>query len=298
MSKKLWKLLDILKTLAFFFILIIGILALLSTSNAEISNKITLKPFTVLSGSMRPTIYEGAMVFINRADKNYTKGNIITFIRPDNVRENVTHRIIKTESIDGKTIYQTKGDANKTTDSWSVRPDAVWGKVIFTLPLVGYVINFSKTKLGVILTIALPLTIIILDEIRIIYSEVKKRQLKKLKTQNSSATNIIILLILTPLLFIFSAGNSFAFFSSTAMATDLIIQTSSWNPSGTPTQTPTPTPHSSCEDNTEITISGNGAGSTNTVNISSNCATTITQTSAAGINSNINISSSNSANPN
>jgi len=40
------------------------------------------------------------------------------------------------------------------------------------------VISFSKTRLGVILLIALPLVLIALDEMRIIYVEIKKLRKK------------------------------------------------------------------------------------------------------------------------
>jgi signal peptidase len=92
-------------------------------------------------------------------------GDIISFYnKPPN--EIITHRIFQL----GGNVYITKGDANITYDQQLVRPEKILGKVIYILPLAGYVFTFIKTTAGVALVILLPATIIITNEILKIFS--------------------------------------------------------------------------------------------------------------------------------
>lgn len=174
-GKAVLKIMDLVKGPAFVVIVLLGLLSLLVASNSPW--RTPYKPFVVLSGSMRPTIMEGSVVFVQRGFQQLKVKDVVTFIRPDNPRDNVTHRIVEETNLG----YKTQGDANNAPDGWTVRKEAVWGKVVFTLPYLGYVLTFSRTKPGVILLIALPLSIIILDEIRVILNELRKRRKKAVK---------------------------------------------------------------------------------------------------------------------
>ena len=161
-------------------ILFIGTVALaVVTLLSSLTLRVPIKPYVVTSGSMRPTIYEGSVAFVTRGVTNINKGDVITFIRPDDFKQNVTHRVADIEEIDGKPMYKTKGDANNTVDPWEVRPEAVWGKVAFNIPLIGYVVEFAKTRAGVLVIVVLPMLLIALDEVRIIRQEVKKMKKSK-----------------------------------------------------------------------------------------------------------------------
>ncbi|MBI3559124.1 signal peptidase I [Candidatus Gottesmanbacteria bacterium] len=127
------------------------------------------KPFVVLSGSMRPAIKEGAVVFVQRSVKNIKVGDVITFIHPANPAQTVTHRVVEIT----KTGFKTKGDANNTADPWEVRREAVWGRVLFSVNLLGFLVSFAQTKIGVIFLIALPLILIALSELRVVFKELK-----------------------------------------------------------------------------------------------------------------------------
>lgn len=75
------------------------------------------------------------MVFTKEGSFSPKKGDIITFRIDDTV---VTHRV--TENRNG--ICTTKGDANKTADPVSVKESQIIGRVVFSLPYLGYVIHF------------------------------------------------------------------------------------------------------------------------------------------------------------
>jgi len=210
----------IIKMGAFFVILVLAGLSLLTL----LPLRTPIKPYIVLSGSMNPTIPEGSIVFVKRGFNDIKKGNIVTFKRPGKPQENVTHRIVGEDKSKGRTVYMTKGDANTAADLWVVPKESIWGKAIFSVPVLGYVISFAKTKLGVILLIALPLVIIALGEARIIYSEIKKMRKK------SKEKKAVILLVLVTLFLPSKFAISSAVFSDTVVSANQQISTGDWTP--------------------------------------------------------------------
>lgn len=214
---KIQKVLPIIKMVAFFVILVLASLSLLTL----LPLRTPIKPYIVLSGSMNPTILEGSIVFVKRGFNDIKKGNIVTFKRPGKPQENVTHRIVGEDKSKGRTVYITKGDANAASDLWVVPKESIWGKAIFSVPFLGYVISFAKTKLGVILLIALPLVIIALDEARIIYSEIKKMRKK---------SKVVMLLALITLFLPKKFAISSAVFTDTVFSANQQISTGDWTP--------------------------------------------------------------------
>lgn len=134
--------------------------------------------FVVQSGSMEPTIKRGSLVIV-QPRKQYQKDEIITFkIRPDADIKNpgllITHRIVDVKDDKGGVFFTTKGDDNKTPDMESRPIGSVLGKVVFTIPYLGYPIGFAKTQTGFILLIVIPATIIVYGELLNIKKEVVK----------------------------------------------------------------------------------------------------------------------------
>jgi signal peptidase I len=117
---------------------------------------------TVLSGSMEPDIKTGSIVAIkpiNDFDKalNMKKGDVITFISKDKDNALVTHRIIEVQGNGSNVNYITKGDNNDGPDIEPVRAANIVGQYNgFTIPFVGYLLNFGKSKLGSALMLVLP----------------------------------------------------------------------------------------------------------------------------------------------
>ena len=129
---------------------------------------------TVLSGSMEPELKIGSVVITRSIPQDeIMKGDIITFISPTD-HELTSHRV--STKIDGSPLYfETKGDANEESDSYLVPASAVEGKVVFSLPYIGYVTRFIKTPIGFILMMGLPGLIIIIVEIWSIWCAVNGR---------------------------------------------------------------------------------------------------------------------------
>jgi len=136
---------------------------------------------TVYSGSMEPTIPVGSVVVIKPVDPNkLQKDEIICFTRSE--PKSTTHRIIDITD-EG---FITKGDANEDPDPFLVEKKNIIGKVIFTIPALGYLSYFVKTPLGFTLFIILPATIIIAEETRTIINHRKTTNQQKDKISSST----------------------------------------------------------------------------------------------------------------
>ncbi len=135
------------------------------------------KVLAVLSGSMEPAIHTGSVVVMAPA-KDYKIGEVITFGAISKTETPTTHRIKDIKIVDNKPVYITKGDANNTADSKEVAPNEVNGKVLFTVPFLGYALNFVKQPLGFALVIIIPATLIIWEEAKKIWRELAKNKKK------------------------------------------------------------------------------------------------------------------------
>lgn len=139
--------------------------------------------FTVQSGSMEPAIHTGSLIF-SKPLKEYSPGDIVTRKTSD-PKTTVTHRIISKEEVDGEISFKTKGDANNSEDVGKTSPEDIVGKVLLSVPWLGYPVSYARTSQGVILLIVIPAVIIIYDELNKIKKEIRKKiNSKKNKKEN------------------------------------------------------------------------------------------------------------------
>jgi signal peptidase I len=164
-----------------FFVCLILIAAVVAVSAFKIPG--SYKLLTVQSGSMEPAIRTGSIVVV-QPQKLYRKGDVITTSKASSPKVSVTHRILKVKNKDKKLTYITKGDANNTADTEERLPEQVMGKVLFSVPFLGYPVAFAKTRTGLIVLIIIPSTMIVYGEMLNIKNEVvnllKKKKKKKL----------------------------------------------------------------------------------------------------------------------
>lgn len=129
---------------------------------------------TVLSGSMEPEIKTGSIVIVKPASE-YKIGDVITF-NESKGKAPITHRIYDIKIVDSEPLYITKGDANDTPDQIEIKKKDIVGKVLISVPFVGYAIDFARKPMGFALIIIIPAAVIIFDEIMKIYAEIKKKK--------------------------------------------------------------------------------------------------------------------------
>lgn len=123
---------------------------------------------TVLSGSMTPAISPGDIVVSQYVDpQTINVDDIVTFQYSDQKdTKSITHRVINISTQEGQRVFYTKGDANENPDLNQVDAEDVIGKVVFIIPLLGYLVNFAQSLFGFILLIIIPSLILIAGEIR------------------------------------------------------------------------------------------------------------------------------------
>jgi signal peptidase len=145
-------------------------------SSPKISGSYRL--MVVLSGSMEPKIHTGSIVFV-KPTTDYKKGDVISFSDSQDSSISTTHRINDIINKDGEVLYTTKGDANNIADSNQIKKSQIIGKEYFSIPYIGYVVNFAKTQLGLIVLIIIPTSIIVYSELVAIKTEIVKLVKKK-----------------------------------------------------------------------------------------------------------------------
>jgi signal peptidase len=118
----------------------------------------------------------GSVVMVKPA-ADYKIGDVITFGPYSKTKAPTTHRIYDIKVTGGEPIYITKGDANNAPDARELQKKDILGKVLVSVPYVGYAVDFAKKPMGFALIIIVPAAIIIYDEIRKIINEMKIKKL-------------------------------------------------------------------------------------------------------------------------
>ncbi|MCG1026826.1 signal peptidase I [Virgibacillus halodenitrificans] len=112
---------------------------------------------TVLSGSMEPGIQTGSIIAVKPTDdgSKFKKDDVITFMADEDIM--ITHRIAEVIKSENGVMYTTKGDNNNAADSEPVIAENVVASYDgFTIPYVGYIIDFSQSPKGSIVFLILP----------------------------------------------------------------------------------------------------------------------------------------------
>ena len=142
--------------------------------------------FTVLSGSMEPAYKTGSVIYVKETDeKDLMIGDVITFYLDDHTI--ATHRIVRLTEINGELAFFTKGDANEVEDAVAVPSGRVVGKVVLTIPYLGYWVTYLQSHSGRYATIAAGAVLLLLMLLPdVIFSEEKKKTV----SENGSKENV------------------------------------------------------------------------------------------------------------
>lgn len=172
---------QLFKTIYYVFLGAIAVIAvLLVVSVLPITGN--YKVLTVLSGSMEPAIKTGSVVVV-KPSQDYKIGDIITFGEMSKTKTPTSHRIHDIKVVDGQPVYITKGDANNAPDQREITGKEIIGKVLFSVPYVGFAVDVAKKPFGFMLIIIVPAVVIIYDEIRKIIKEIKSRKSAKISNE-------------------------------------------------------------------------------------------------------------------
>lgn len=165
--------------LVLFLLLPIVVVTFLSSRTDLISG---FKSFSVLTGSMEPTIPTGSIVYTQQSS-DYKIGDVITY--KNSSGQTITHRVadIKNNS------YITKGDANNSADETPIIEKEIVGKVVYSIPHVGKIINYLQTPKGFILAIIFPTIFFVFLELWNIKKEIERMTEERVLRRLEAAKN-------------------------------------------------------------------------------------------------------------
>jgi len=179
----------IFKTLYYIFLSAIAVVLILVVVSAfPIAGNYQIK--VVKSGSMEPALGIGSVVVI-RPVSSYEVGDVVSFdggfrlASGENLA--VTHRIMEERVESGAKIFKTKGDANEDMDTEELFAGKIMGKVILTVPYVGYAVETAKKPYGFLALIVIPAAIIAYDQLAVIWKEIAKIRANKQKDEKATA---------------------------------------------------------------------------------------------------------------
>jgi len=197
LKKKLKKLVNIFQWLLTAVLVLVVLLLIFTAFNPVKAFQV----FRVMSGSMEPKIKVGSVVFVQRVNPEILKeSDIITYTSLENSDISVTHRLIAIEEKEGQTVFKTRGDANNSDDITETLPGQIKGKVVFSLPFLGYLSVWIRKPWGFGLLVILPAILIIISEIlnikKAIEKEVEKKYTEQGKHPKNKPINLLLIFLL------------------------------------------------------------------------------------------------------
>ncbi len=104
------------------------------------------RPYVIRSGSMIPTYGVGDIVLVEqvRADQ-LRPGDVASLEYFAPTGEGLTHRIRDIRRVGDDLEFETRGDANDQSETWTERPGAPVGKVVASIPAIGAVATSART---------------------------------------------------------------------------------------------------------------------------------------------------------
>ena len=160
--------------------------------------------FRVVTPSMEPTLAVNSLLLCKKVDiASVREGDIISFVSKeyDHYGAIVTHRAVAIkQDADGKTMLESRGDANFLSDSYYVTEKNFIGKVVRYSDREGAVtklVTFLTGKFGFVALIVFPLLIIatlvlqsigksMKNEMNAALAELKEAERKKKQKQNNA----------------------------------------------------------------------------------------------------------------
>lgn len=129
----------------------IGLVAVLSVALLAVlgSAMLGLQVAVIRSASMTPTIGQGSIVISESIPvRALAPGDVVT--RPASGDQGpVTHRLVSAHRSGATTTVVTRGDANTTTETWSVPTRSTLQRVRWSAPSIGEAVSAARSNTGV-----------------------------------------------------------------------------------------------------------------------------------------------------
>ncbi|MEX2196211.1 MAG: signal peptidase I [Thermoleophilaceae bacterium] len=115
------------------------------------------RSLTVMSGSMEPAIATGDVVVNKRiAPLEARAGDVVTFRDPGDTGQLITHRVRAVRASGAQVTVVTKGDANSSTERWTVSESGEIGRVDYRVPRLGYALFWTGGRWAKLALVTVP----------------------------------------------------------------------------------------------------------------------------------------------
>jgi signal peptidase I len=149
-----------------------GGLVLLAGGWLVTAHLLGLQLLAVQTGSMCPTFCPGDAVVMRRLSaRSLRVGMVVSYRGNRNPNQLVTHRLLSLSRDEAR----TKGDALVVVDP-PLRPSALVGQVVATLPVFGRALDFVRSWPGLVCCVYLPVAGIVYGELRRLERSTKRRR--------------------------------------------------------------------------------------------------------------------------
>lgn len=171
----------LIKILKYVFTFIVFCLLLVIVVQKVSSNSINLGGYgvyTVVTGSMDPTLKVKDMILSKRVDaETLNIGDIIVYTGEEGSFRGkiVTHRIIKKEMRDNILYFTTKGDVNQVEDK-EINSNQILGKYVSKLTLLSMVSHIINNTYGFFFVVFVPFIVFVFCEVISIKNEIDKEK--------------------------------------------------------------------------------------------------------------------------
>ncbi len=107
------------------------------------------RPLVVRSGSMIPTYQIGDIVLVEQIPApELSDGDVVSLEYFPEFGESMTHRVLSAQVLQDGVQVETRGDANETSEHWSVPADAYVGRVVARIPAIGAPATMVRNAAG------------------------------------------------------------------------------------------------------------------------------------------------------
>ncbi len=138
-------------------VVIVLVLAVATHVAPELGSRL----FAIRSGSMAPDVPIGALIVTTSVvPERLAVGEIVTIGMANGTA--LTHRIAEVAQQDGASMLRLKGDANANADPVLVETNRVIGKVVFMLPVVGYLLAMLAMPSGLVALLSFAASLLVL----------------------------------------------------------------------------------------------------------------------------------------
>jgi signal peptidase I len=96
-------------------------------------------------------------------------GDIVTFRDPDNADRLITHRVRAMHVQGHAVVFRTRGDANNVSEHWRVPASGEIGRVIYSVPKLGWVLSYARSTGVFVLMLGGALALLLVLELTAIW---------------------------------------------------------------------------------------------------------------------------------